>query len=323
MRTKSIVTLFLVFVVMIFSALLNAAGKGLGLPHRHPPERRQANMLMLRFQEALAAERWQEALSLCSGRVRGIAAKWPTPKDFFAETVPIEHVLPQDFACWSCGTNFYGLFVTLSEPDVEPRIDWHWGFAPTEHGWVVDYPPVKLAEYVVNKKASFQQRDERIKEIRRSLEPKVQGVKTRLTPVSERFAIGSPMLFRVELVNSGPTPVHYMDMGVRYKPLTVVNEKKEPVPYVEQPMQIRVQKMEVSAGASVVLADRIDINANAEIRKPGKYFVQFDSPDVRVGQPVASESMGRFGETLSIAVFDFLGATNKFPSNVIAIEVQP
>ena len=87
-------------------------------------------------------------------------------------------------------------------------------------------------------------------------------------------------------------------------------------------MQIQINKAELSAGASVVLADRIDINGSGEIRKPGKYFVQFDSPDVRVGQPVASESMGRFGETLSIGVFDFLGATNKFPSNVIEIDVQ-
>jgi hypothetical protein len=321
MRTKSIVTLVLI-VVMTFPAALDVAGGRPGPPHRNPPERRQANMLMLRFQDALAAERWQDALSFCSDRVRGGAAKWPTPKDFFTETMPIEHVLAQDFACWSCGTNFYGLFVTLSEPGAEPRIDWNWGLAPTERGWVVDYPPVKLSEHVVNKKAAFEQRDERIKEIRRSLEPKVQGVKTRLTAVSARFVVGSPMLFRVELVNSGPTPVHYMDMGVRHKPLSVLNEKKEPVPYVPQPLQIMVNKMELSEGASVVLAEKIDINRGGEIRKPGKYFVQFDSPDVRVGQPVASESMGRFGETLSIAVFDFLGATNKFPSNVIEIDVQ-
>jgi hypothetical protein len=321
MRTKSIVTLVLI-VVMIFPAALDVAGGRPGPPQRHPPERRQANMLMLRFQDALAAERWQEALSFCSDRVRGSAAKWPAPKDFFTETMPIEHVLAQDFACWSCGTNFYGMFVTLSEPGIEPRIDWHWGLAPAEHGWVVDYPPAKLTEYVVNKKAALEQRDERIKEIRRSLEPKVQGVKTRLTPVSERFVVGSPMLFRVELVNSGPTPVHYMDTGVRYKPLAVLNEKKQPIPYGAQPLQIQVNKAELSAGASVLLADRIDINGSAEIGKPGKYFVQFDSPDVRVGQPVASESMGRFGETLSIGVFDFLGATNKFPSNVIEIDVQ-
>jgi hypothetical protein len=32
--------------------------------------------------------------------------------------------------------------------------------------------------------------------------------------------------------------------------------------------------------------------------------------------------MGRFGETLPLTVFDFLAATNKFPSNIIEIEVH-
>jgi len=294
-----------------------------GPPHRHPPERRQANMLMLRFQDAVAAGRWDEALSFCSARVRARAAEWPTAKDFFTDTMPIEHVLAQDFGCWSCGTNFYGLFVTLSEPGSEPRIDWHWGFTPTAQGWVVDYPPSKLTDYVVNKRAALEQRDERIKQIRRSLAPKVQKVTTRLAPVTQRFIIGAPMLFRLELVNAGATSVHYMDMGVRYKSLTVLNENKRSIPYVEQPMQIRVDKAELAAGASVVLADKIDINGSGEIQRPGKYFVQFDSPGVQIGEPVPSEEMGRFGETLPVSVFDFVSATNKFPSNIVEIEVHP
>jgi hypothetical protein len=84
-----------------------------------------------------------------------------------------------------------------------------------------------------------------------------------------------------------------------------------------------VGKAELRAGASVVLAEKIDIDGAREIAEPGKYFVQFDSVEVRVGQPVASEEMGRFGENMPVSVFDFLAATNKFPSNVIEIEVRP
>jgi len=318
MRTQSA----FVITILFLATLPISAGRP-GSPQRHPPERRQANLLMLRFQDALAAGGWQEALACCSERLRSSASAWPTPKDFFNDTMPIEHVLAQDFACWSCGTNFYGLFVTLSAPDVEPRVDWFWGLVPTPNSWVVDYPPVKLGDYVVNRRAALQQRDERIKSIRRSLEPQVRNVTTRLTPVSERFTIGSPMLFRVELVNSGATPVHYMDTGVRHNALTVLNAKKEPVPALPDPLQIQINKAELAAGASVALAENIDINKGRNIDKPGKYFVQFDSPDVQVGQPVASEEMGRFGETLSVVVFDFLSATNRFPSNIIEIEVRP
>jgi hypothetical protein len=280
-------------------------------------------MLMLRFQDALAAERWQEALACCSERLKTSAAAWPTLKEFFNDTLPIEHVLAQDFACWSCGTNFYGLFVTLSAPGVEPRVDWFWGLMPTPSGWVVDYPPAKMGDYVVNRRTALQQRDDRITSIRRSLEPQVRNVTTRLTAVSERFTVGSPMLFRVELVNSGATPVHYMDTGVRHNPLTVLNAKKEPVPALPDPLQIQVNKAELAAGASVVLGEKIDINSGRNIDKPGKYFVQFDSPEVQVGQPVPSEEMGRFGETLPATVFDFLSATNKLPSNIVEIEIQP
>jgi len=277
----------------------------------------------LRLQDALAAEQWQEALGFCSERVRMQAAGWPSAKDFFNQTMPIEHVLAQTFGCWSCGANLYGLFVTLSEPGAEPRIDWYWGLLPTAAGWVVDYPPVKLEEYVVKRRAALHERDERIKQIREALEPKARAVRTRLSAVSDRFVIGSPMLFRLELENSGPTSVHYLNKGIQYKPLAVRTEKNQPVAYVPKPAQIAVAKAELFARSSVVLAEKIDINPGHEINKPGKYFVQFDSTDLEIGQPVPTQETGRFGENLSMSFFDFLPVTNKFPSNVVEIEVHP
>ena len=315
--------LFVAFAILLLLTKLPVIGGRPGPPQRHPTERRQANMLMLRFQDALAAGRWQEALACCSQRLRNSASTWLSPKDFFVDTLPIEHVLAQDFACWSCGTNFYGMFVTLSEPGAEPRLDWFWGIAQTPDAWVIDYPPVKLTDYVANRKAALAQRDERIKTIRRSLEPQVQNVTTRLTAVSERFVIGKSMLFRLELVNSGKAPIHYMDSGVRHKSLAVWNEKKERIPYVPQPLQVRIDKAELPAGGSVVLAETIDINDARRIDKPGKYSVQFDSHDIQIGQPLPAEEMGRFGETLPLAVFDFIAATNGFPSNTIEIVAHP
>lgn len=308
---------------MLLLSALDVSGGKPGLPQRHPPGRRQANMLMLRFQDALASERWQEALALCSERLRTSAQKRPTAKDFFTETMPIELVLAQDFGCWSCATNFYGMFVTLSEPGLEPRMDWYWALVPTENGWAIDYPPVNMDAYVLQKKAAIQERDERIKQIRQSLEPKVQGVKTRLTPVSDRFIIGKPMLFRVELVNAGPSPVHYMDSGVRHKSLTVLNENRETIPHTPQPMQIAVAKKELAPNTSIVLAEGIDITQGRAPIKPGRYFVQFNSADVQIGEPVPLQEMGRFGENMPMTVFDFLPATNSFPSNIVPIEVPP
>ena len=323
MKIKSTIHLSsLVVMVVIVAGALRLLGGHPGPARRLPAEQRQANMLMLRFQDALAAERWQEALGLCSDRVRASAAEFPTPKAFFSTTMPIENVLAERFGCWSCGTNFYGLFVTLSEPGAEPRIDWYWGLVPAGGGWVVDYPPAELGAYVAKKRAAFHERDERIKQIRQSLRPKVRQVETRLTPLSERFVIGSPMLLRLELVNSGETSIHYIDQGVRFKPLNVLNDRKEPILYLPKPAQIMLGKAELAAGSLAVLAEKIDINQDHEISKAGKYFVQFDSADLQIGQPLPHEEFGRFGENLSMSVSDFLPATNKFPSNIIEIQVQ-
>jgi hypothetical protein len=216
------------------------------------------------------------------------------------------------------------MFVTLSDPGVEPRIDWYWGLSATNGRWTVDYPPVKLDEYVNERKLAIEKRDQQVREIRDNIEPKTKHVKTRLTAVSEVFVIGSPMLFRLELINSGETPIHYMDTGVRFHALSVFSEKKGFVEYHSKPLQIRVRNAELLSKSSVVLADKIDINEGGEIIEPGKYFVQFNAADLSIGKPLPYENLNsdeRFGEDLSIGAFNFFSVTNKFPSNVIEIEV--
>ena len=131
------------------------------------------------------------------------------------------------------------------------------------------------------------------------------------------------MLFRLELVNSGGTALHYLDLGVQHKPLTVLNDAQQPVQFKLQPLQIQVHHAELGAGSAVVLAEQIDINRGREIVRPGKYSVRFDSGDLQIGQPIPFQESGRFGENLPLAMGDFLPATNKFSSNVIEFEVHP
>jgi hypothetical protein len=313
-----------VVVALLFCGINLPGGHPLP-PRRQPPGQRQANMVMLRFQDAIASERWDDALTLCSQRIRSKAAEWSTPKHFFTDTLPIEHVLAKTWGCWSCGSNFYGMFVTLSDYDVTPRLDWFWGLAATANGYEVDYPPVKLDEYIVKKKAALQEREDRTRAIRASLEPKARGLATRLTAVSERFVVGAPMLFQLELTNSGATSVHFQDSGIRYYPLTVLNERWEPVQYVVLPAQIGVRHGEVPSGSSKILAEKIDINPRHEIAKPGKYFVRFESSNLAIGERVPDWEPGRFGENdpSPSGAFGLLTVTNKFPSNLVEIDVSP
>ncbi len=305
-------------------------------PRKHSAEYRQANMLFLRFQDALAAGRWPEALSFCSDRVRAKAAEWPSPEAFFKDTFPTELLLAQDFGYWTLKSdqpggfdwtdkaNFYALFINLTEPESKPGVQWHWAITATNHAWVVDYPPVKLDEYMARKKAAIREREDKIKQVRRSLEPTVRGIKTHLIPVRERFMIGSPMLFRIELANLGKTTADYQDSGVAFAPLTILNDKRQPLPCIENgPLQIIVRSGKVAPGASVVLADRLDLNRDYAITRPGKYIVQFSGTNLKIGQPLPLRTPDLWGEDdREISAFiGFLGATNRFTSEPIKIEV--
>ena len=319
---------FLVYFAVLAAVLIlgvqSAPGGMPGKPKPYPQEYRDANMLMLHFQNALAAKKWAEALGLCSDRVRAKANEWSEPADFFRQTIPIEVVLAQSFGCWSCSTQAYGLVVNLTAPNETPVIQWFWAIVATNGSWVVDYPPVKLDEYVIKKKAALNERDEEIARIRRELEPKIKSLKIKLTAASGRFVIGSPMLFKVELFNSGKETVEYQDGGVRFHPLKVLNEQKEPVAYHEQPAQIPVNAQKIAPDSSAVLAAGIDLAEWYSITKPGRYFVEFDGSDLEIGKQmqIPISGPGLFGENETAWwPHDFISSTTKLRSNTVEIEI--
>jgi hypothetical protein len=256
--------------------------------------------------------------------------------------VPIEHVLARDFGCSSCGDKFYGMFETISAYGELPRIDWYWGLALAENGkWLVDYPPVRLSEYAAQRRAALQARDEKTAALRQSLESKMPFLSTRLIPLTNKFRIGQPMPFRVELTNAGATAIHYVVGGLNHYGLVVRDERRGTVlTNTAGPVQVAVRTMELPARSAVVLAEALDITRNHNLTAPGKYSVQFDGRTLEVGARVPGEEMDRFGRPLgdetSQASFDrvayqvihktaaehLFAVTNKFPSNVVRIDVR-
>lgn len=316
---------WLLLVAFSLSAVLSARA-GQPMPaHRQPQGRRDANMTLLQFQNALAADRWDDALSLCSTDVQNHAKTWPSAEKFFKDTMPIEHVLARDFGCWSCGDKFYGMFETISAYGEQPRIDWFWGITLTESGkWVVDYPVVLLTEYVVQRKALLKSRDDKVAALRQSLESKVPFISTRLVPLTNKFVVGQPMCLRVELTNAGPTDVYYMDGGLNHYGLVVRDERGHSIVLTNTagPAQVGVHTKELPAHSAVVLAEALDITLNHRIIESGKYSVQFDGSTLEIGERVPIEDTDRFGRTLGIAWSDLFAATNKFPSNIVKIDVR-
>jgi len=299
-------------------------------PHRQSQGRRDANMTLLQFQNALAADRWEDALSLCSAEVQGQAKTWPSVESFFKDTMPLEHVLARDFSCWRCGEQFYGMFETTSAYDEQPRIDWYWGIALAGNGrWVVDYPPVRMTEYVEQRKALLKARDEKAAALHRALELKAPFISTRLVPLTNRFVIGEPMCFRVELTNAGPVPVHFMDSGLKHYGLVVRDEMRGTNLFnFAGAAQIGVHPSEVPAHSTVVLAEALDITRDHRIVEPGKYSVQFDGNTLQIGERVPTEAAvwakpDRFGREPTLAIWgDLFTGTNRFPSDVVQIDVR-
>ena len=309
-------------VLLVLSLSVPPAVAGYPQPYEHPELFRQANMVMLKFQESLAAERWDEALSFCSGRVCKGAAKWATRKEFFVNTMPLDKV-SGSYRFAFCGEqhggdlHIYKLFINLTPPRQQPVVQWHWNMFTTNNTWAIDWEPsvIDLDALIEKKNEENREHQKRVDVALRDLGPKLRAIKTHLTAVSDRFVIGSPMLFQVELLNFGKSQLHFTAAGVAYHPLRVFNENRQPIPFVEALAQIMMREGTLPPGSSEILAEKVDITKDYSFAKPGTYFVQFDGAAIEVGERIPRTDT-RFGRDS-----EFISTPTRFPSNVIKIEV--
>lgn len=292
-------------------------------PYEHPIEYRQANMILLKFQDALTTERWQEALSFCSDRVRKAAQGWPSPQEFFSKTLPLAKVVTGvGFPYWQEQHNgafhSYGLLIRLTEPRQEPLVQWYWSMFTTNNTWAIDWEPAAIDLNAMIEKQREESRDhqQRVEAARGELEPKLRTIKTHLTALSDHFLVGSPMLFRLELMNFGKSAIHFTAAGVGYHPLRLLNERGEPIPFVETPAQIAMGEGLLAPDSSGILADNIDITKDYTLSRPGTYFVQFDGAPLEIGARIPRTDKRIFSDD------EFVPTSTKFPSNVVKIEVS-
>jgi hypothetical protein len=309
-------------IVLILSLHAPRAEAGRPLPYEYPAVFRQANLVMLKFQEALVAEHWDEALAFCSERVRQAAAASASSREFLSKSLPLPEVLASHrFGYWKEQHNgdqhLYGMFLELAPGGQEPRVQWFWSMSTTDKGWLIDWEPVVLDRDALmeKKKAELADRERRVEAARRELEPKLRSIKTHLTAVSERFVLGEPMLFRVEFMNFGDAPVRFTAAGVGYDPLVVRNAEGERIPCLKGPAQLMQTRGELAPGAATVLAGEIDLNRDYAFAAAGTYDVQFDGKSLAVGEWIDS------GQPVDLPDRQFVSTPTTFPSNVLRIEI--
>jgi hypothetical protein len=309
-------------ILLILALHLPRAEAGRPMPYEYPAVFREANMVMLKFQEALAAERWAKALAFCSEPVQRAAGQFPSPRAFLATTLPLREILAgHRLGYWSEQHNGdqhrYRMLIQLTPDDQKPLVQWYWSMSTEGKGWLIDWEPVAvdLQALIAKENAAIADRQRRVDAARRELAPKLRVVKTHLTALSERFVLGSPMLFRDEFMNFGEAPVRYTAAGVGYEPLVVVNAGGDAIPCLKGPAQLMLDRGELAPGATAVLADRIDLNRDFAFARAGTYHVQFDGKSLKVGEWIESNRLEGLPDQ------EFIATEMTFPSNVLKIEV--
>ena len=310
----------LALLLLLLQATIHPANAGRPIPYEYPEQLRHANMVMLKFQNALANERWDDALSHCSGIVKTAAKRRANLKEFFNETLPMDLVLANSrFGFWqeSHGkkSHSYGMLFDLSPRGSKPQVQWFWSMFTHKDTWLIDWRPVKFDIEALTKEKQ-QQDAKRMKQVeaaRATLKPKLRGVKTHLQPIDEEFVIGSPMRFRVELINYGKGQLNYTAAGVGYFPLRVLNEERQEIPCIAGSAQLMERRGALLPGKTEVLAENFDINRDYAFNKPGTYYVQYDGDSVNFGEWV---------ETGRVHDPEFVATSMTFPSNIVKIEIK-
>ena len=299
----------------------------LGKPVRILTLSEEALSVMHQFQQGLKECEWEKVLSHCSESVITKAKEYESTEAFFRDVVPIETIVQTSefriFPVKGSPNSFYCVFdwhFRTSDPEMEHRTGWQPHMYKTDTGWLVDFRTKPLKLSIERYKQSVLRSRRIAKEYQarqKALEPKLKGIKTRLTPVSKEFVLGQPMLFRLELINGGEAELLYDDQQVDVNDSMIITDENENrIPYIAGPVQTGGYLRPIKPGESVILFDEFDMNKQYDIKKPGMFKVQFSGRGLHIGESRSEED--------SLWDYDnFIGTEKRFPSNVVEIEITP
>ncbi|MBC7820021.1 MAG: hypothetical protein IAG10_24325, partial [Planctomycetaceae bacterium] len=112
-------------------------------------------------------------------------------------------------------------------------------------------------------------------------EPKtLNGLRTRMTLLSEKAAVGLPLTVKIELQNVGTVERTYESQRANpeYR-LEVIGPDGKPAEYINGPSQIQVGSAKVKPGETVTLWAEVDVASMFLLPKPGRYEIKLRGPD--------------------------------------------
>jgi hypothetical protein len=242
----------------------------------------QPEHILLRFQRALQRGDWPEVLSYCTEKIRKKAQEYDSEKRFFSEFMPVEKIaglsdLPvRGYGSRGGKIQSISLEVQLDVAQAEWPVNWQWSLVKDNDCWLVDFKTLAV-ETLIKKELLRRELEHEDPEIR--IAKFEQGIEFHLTPLSEEFAVGQPMLFRIQMKNKSDDPILYMATGpqsvVTNDPMIVIGPNGKTLDYVDTSYQIGVWPDVILPGETIDLVDTYDVTTQYGIVKPGRYKFQF------------------------------------------------
>jgi len=241
-----------------------------------------ADAVLYRFQSALKESDWDRALSLCSMPIRAKAKEWGSTKAFFTAFMPIEQITElsgfpvRSYSGRAGKIVSLSFFLGLDAPEVEWPIRWECSVVKEDNHWWVDFKtlPVKI---LIKKELLRRELEKEDAETRMAKFDR--GIEFRLIPLTEEFAVGRPMLFRIEMLNVSEEPILYTATGptsvVANDRMIITGPNGGIIKYVDTSYQIAVLPNVILPDETIVLIDNYDVIRQYYITRPGIYSFKF------------------------------------------------
>jgi len=199
----------------------------------------RADTVLYKFQRALKESDWDRALLCCSRLVRAKAKEYDSAEAFFKDFVPILQITRlSEFRVRGYSgrkreiMKLYLDGILLEVPETEWPVDWEWSLIRDDDRWLVDFKTTPV-EMLIKKKLLL--RELKDEDGRTKMGKIKQGIEFHLIALTEEFAIGQPMLFRIEMTNVSNLPIMYMRTHsvMVSDPMAVVGPDGKEIRYVD------------------------------------------------------------------------------------------
>ena len=282
----------------------------------------EAANVVKRFWTALEQSDWETALMLCSMEVKEGVNKYPSTEAFFLDVVPVREVLKKTRPS-ACSMNFerepnyfaYIYNVRIPQKNLTRDAIWVWMVHRMEakDGWEVCFSTTPFKTWLADEQEKIKLAEQ--EHLLKELTPRLKGVRTFLTPEQEVFKFGEPINFRLQLINDGNSVLSYDHQQVAVNnSMTITGPDGKQIEYIAGPIQTEGTFETIRPCETKTLFDRFDIAKQYDIKKPGKYHVQFNGS----GLWVSVKTDDKAAEKES-----FKGYPGRFPSNSVEIEIKP